>query len=310
MEILREALPYIVHSLLGLAGAVGLLALVSPKMFAVVAETSGLWVATPKAQTFDEVVIDIDQFVFRNSRQFGALVVLVTGYLILFFLGRVDPSSTPPFLLVVVGLSVLLALSGLVELKGEVSKIEAQLADARIDALTGLANRRVFDDELRRRLSERSRRGTGFCVAIIDIDCFKEINDRYGHLTGDLVLTQGVADKIRRCKRTMDLAARYGGDELAIVYPSSNLQEASTAAENLRIAITEGQLPLEDTDLSVTVSIGVAEAMPDDDVCALIGRADKALYSAKQGGRNKAYRNDGDCCEPIGPRRPSQLFAD
>ena len=72
----------------------------------------------------------------------------------------------------------------------------------------------------------------------------------------------------------MDLAARYGGDELAIIYPSSNLQEASTAVENLRKVITDAELQLEDADLSVTVSIGVAEAKSDDDVRSLIGRAD------------------------------------
>lgn len=276
-----------------------MLALVSPKMFAYVAETSGLWIAAPKTPTVVDSSIDIDRFVIKNSRQFGALVVLVVGYLMLFFLGHVDPSWTPPFLLFVLGFSVLLALSGLVELKGEVSKIEAQLADARIDALTGLANRRVLDDELERRLSEKSRQGTGFCIAMLDIDHFKEINDKYGHLTGDTILTQGVAEVIRDNKRTMDLAARYGGDEFAIIYPASKLSEASTAVEHLRTAITSVQLPLEDAEIAVTVSIGVAEAQEGDDVASLMSRADKALYAAKQAGRNQGYQYDGESYEPI-----------
>ena len=299
MEIVQEALPIIVHLFLGLAGLVGLVALTSPKMFAVLAEMSGLWVAAPKAATIDKNVIDIDQFVIKNSRQFGALTVLVSLYLTLLFLGYVEPAWTPPFLLFVLGFSVLLALSGLVELKGEVTKIEAQLADARTDPLTGLANRRVLDDELNRRLSEKSRKGAGFCVAMFDIDHFKEINDRHGHLTGDIILTQGVADVIRKHKRTMDMAARYGGDEFAIIYPATNLSEASTAVENMRAAITGTQLPLEDASVAVTVSIGVAEAQDGDDVASLMKRADQALYAAKKAGRNQGYGHNGEGCEPI-----------
>ena len=103
--------------------------------------------------------IDIDGFIIRNSGQFGVLVLVSVGYLTLFFLGRVDPSWTSPFLILVLGFSVVIALSGLIQLGGEVSKIEAQLADARIDGLTGLSNRRALDEELERRLSEKSRRG-------------------------------------------------------------------------------------------------------------------------------------------------------
>ena len=299
MNILQEALPIINFTFLGLSGIVGLLALVNPKMFAFVAEAGGLWVTAPKTATVLDSPIDIDQFVIRNSRQFGALVLMVVCYLTLFFLGRVDPSWTPAFLLLILGFSVLLVFSGLIELSGEVSKIETHLADARIDALTGLANRRAFDNELERRLSETSRKGVGFCVAMLDIDQFKEINDKYGHLAGDTVLKNGVAEVIRNTTRTMDLAARYGGDEFAIIYPASNLSEASTALEHLRTAIASARLPLEDAAVAVTVSIGVAEVADGDDVTSLIKRADDALYAAKEAGRNQGYRHNGESCEPI-----------
>jgi len=296
VDILQEAWPIIVLSLLGFSGAVGALALISPKMFAFVAETGGLWVAGPKTLTALDAPIDIDKFVLRNSRQFGALVLMVVCYLTLFSLGRIEAAWTPVFLLFIVGVSVCLALSGLMELRGQVSKIETQLAEARIDGLTGLANRRSFDEELERRLAEMSRKGTGFCVAILDIDRFKEINDKYGHLTGDMVLSKSIADVIRSTTRTMDVPARYAGDEFVVIYPSSDLAQAARAAEHLRAAVEEKPLPLEDAKLTVTVSVGVAEAAEGDSVDSLIHRADDALYAAKRNGRNRVYRHDGESC--------------
>ena len=118
MNILQEAWPIIVLTHLGLFAMVGLLALASPKTFAFVAETGGLWVTSPKNAAVFDSPIDIDQFVIRNSRQFGALVLMVVCYLTLVFLGRVDPSWTPAFLLLVLGFSVLLASSGLIQLGG------------------------------------------------------------------------------------------------------------------------------------------------------------------------------------------------
>lgn len=298
LEILREAWPFILMSLLGLSGLVGLVALVSPRMFALVAETGKMSIGSSKAFTaFDAATIDIDQFVIKNSRQFGALVLMSVCYLSLFILGRIDPSWSPVFLLFIVGVSGCLALSGLIELRGQVSKIEHELSEARIDGLTGLANRRAFDEELERRLSEKSHQGTSFCLALLDIDHFKQINDKYGHLTGDTILTKGVAEAIRDTKRTMDLAARYGGDEFAIIFPSCSLDEATAAAERLRATIAQWQLPLEDALLSVTVSIGVAEAAENEDVESFVSRTDKSLYAAKQNGRDCACRHDGNDCQ-------------
>ena len=131
----------------------------------------------------------------------GIIVTVVVVYLALFSFGRVDPSSTPYFLLILVGISVCLALTGLIELGGQVSRIEHQLAEARIDVLTGLANRRALEEELKRRLSRKAHKGIEFCVAILDIDNFKEVNDQYGHLTGDIVLSKGVAEVIRTSNR-------------------------------------------------------------------------------------------------------------
>ena len=297
MEILREAWLIIFPCLLGLCGVVGLIAVFSPRMFAFVAETGGIRITKPKNPLLFEPIVDIDQFVIRHSREFGSIVTLVTVYLTLFFFGRIDPSWTPYFLLFIVGILVCMTLSGLIELGGQLSKIEHQLAEARIDVLTGLANRRAFDEELKRRLLEKSRKGTDFCVSTLDIDHFKEINDKYGHLTGDYVLAKGVAEVIRNSKRTMDLAARYGGDEFVIIHPACNLAEAVTSANRLRSDIAATRLSLEDAELTISVSIGVAEATDEDSVVSLIARADKALYAAKQAGRNRGFQHNGETCQ-------------
>ncbi|MDC0936241.1 GGDEF domain-containing protein [Pirellulales bacterium] len=299
MNVINEICSAMLFSFFGLAGVVGLVALVSPKIFTAAAELGGMWVTNPKSASTYHSPIDIDQFVIRHSRKFGALVVTVVGFLTLLFLGRIDPSWMPVFLLVVSGASVFFVYSGLMELGGEVCKIETQLADARIDPLTQLANRRAFDEELERRFSERSRTRAGFCVAIIDVDKFKEVNDRFGHLAGDTVLAKGVADVLRSTKRTMDLAARYGGDEFAVIYPASNLQEASIAAEHIRAAVASEPLPLEDAEFAITVSIGVAEATEGDDATTIMKRADDALYAAKHKGRNRVGRYNGERSETI-----------
>jgi len=305
VDTLQSILPFIIHACFWFCGIVGTVALISPKSFSVVADVVGLWITPfPQTQSVANAPIDIDKFVMRNSRQFGALVLASVVYLAVFFSGRIDPSWTPPFLILVLSLSVIIALSSLVQLGGEVSKIEARLADARIDGLTGLANRRALDEELERRLSEKSRKGGGFCFAMFDIDHFKEVNDKYGHLTGDTVLAKSVGAVIHNTKRTMDLAARYGGDEFAIIYPASVLREAATAVENLRTAIASAPVCLEDSEVVVAVSIGVTEALDGDSVATLIGRADEALYAAKTAGRNRGFQHDGETCRAITDGEP------
>ena len=254
-------------------------------------------VSQPKNESNFKASVDIDQFIIRHSREFGSIVALVTIYLTLFFFGYVDQVWTPYFLLFIVAVMVCMTLSGLLELGGQVSKIEHHLAEARIDVLTGLPNRRALDEELERRLAELSRTHVSFCVAILDIDHFKQINDTYGHITGDIILSKGVAEVIRNTKRTMDLAARYGGEEFVLIYPTCKLAPAAVSSERLRLAIENNRIPIENTELSIQVSIGVTEASSTDTVTTLIDRADKALYAAKQAGRNQVFQHDGKACQ-------------
>ena len=160
------------------------------------------------------------------------------------------------------------------------------------DELTGLSNRRRFQEAMQTEI-ERSRRfGQPLGLVMLDIDDFKQVNDRYGHIQGDLVLRE-VARVLRDSSREIDDPARYGGEELAVVLPGTDLQGAYNLAERVRTGIEALRLPLLDGDgtLSVTASFGVA-TLPGSgyDMRSLIEAADEALYKAKRTGKNKTVR--------------------
>jgi diguanylate cyclase (GGDEF)-like protein len=155
------------------------------------------------------------------------------------------------------------------------------------DALTGLYNRRGLF-ELGQREVERSRRYKRPLVAIMmDIDRFKYINDYYGHAAGDLVL-QAVAKRCSDNMRRIDILGRLGGDEFAFLLPEADMFTASNVAERVRLTISERPVITEETQINVSVCLGVARATsatPDLEV--LISRADAAMYIAKREGRNR-----------------------
>jgi len=160
---------------------------------------------------------------------------------------------------------------------------------ATIDALTGCLNRRALLERLERELDRVSRYQTEFSVLMIDLDRFKKVNDSRGHLVGDSVLRQ-IGDLLRSEVRSVDLAARYGGEEFVIVLPETDAEGALVFAERLRERVEQTNFAETGDPLSVTVSIGVGCATPDDDVPtsdSLIARADEALYRAKNAGRNR-----------------------
>lgn len=159
------------------------------------------------------------------------------------------------------------------------------------DPLTGLGNRRHLDEEVQLEWRRAGMRAEPLSLLMIDIDYFKQYNDRYGHAAGDKVL-QEVAAAIRRSvTRGADLVARYGGEEFTVLLPSTNLAGAVSVADGIRQAICELAIPHEDSSLGqVTISIGVATVEPAVDrnaeLVALFSAADRALYSAKAAGRN------------------------
>jgi len=174
--------------------------------------------------------------------------------------------------------------------------IEQQLQEiSRRDGLTGLFNRRYFDERLNAEIGRAHRNHTPLCLVMFDIDCFKEYNDEYGHVGGDncLIEVANVVEKLT--SRPGDLIARYGGEEFAIILPNIDLQGAvafanklQTTVQNKRIAHAASRL----TSLKcVTVSVGVTNLTPFTRVSSnqLIETADKALYQAKNEGRNRVH---------------------
>ncbi|MDZ7616665.1 MAG: GGDEF domain-containing protein, partial [Patescibacteria group bacterium] len=132
--------------------------------------------------------------------------------------------------------------------------------------------------------------GTRFSIAMLDIDHFKQVNDRQGHLFGDKVL-QELARLLDECVRETDVVARYGGEEFIIVMPQTELFGACVFAERFRCRVAQG--------MDLTVSVGATVAMEGDTQQSLLARADAALYAAKAAGRNCAWRHDGDKTESI-----------
>jgi diguanylate cyclase (GGDEF)-like protein len=174
----------------------------------------------------------------------------------------------------------------------EVEAANAELARlAREDAVTGVANRRALDLALEEEWRRAQRQGSDLSVILLDLDFFKILNDRQGHQAGDTCLravAQAVADSHRRAG---ELVARYGGEELAVVLPGIARDEAGLAAEALRRRVEDLALPHPASAVSpfVTVSLGVATRRPDgsNSPTDLVAAADKALYLAKQRGRNR-----------------------
>ena len=159
---------------------------------------------------------------------------------------------------------------------------------ARTDPLTGLANRAELEQRLREEFSRLGRDAREFSLAIFDIDSFKQINDRYGHVVGDQVLT-AVAGALRDGCRAYDIKARYGGDEFVVVMPHTRLNMGIAVAEKIRRAIAALTFAADGSPLVVSVSAGVTSTRPREEIApdALIERADGGLYAAKAAGRNQ-----------------------
>jgi diguanylate cyclase len=179
--------------------------------------------------------------------------------------------------------------------KRQADEIGTYMSEARTDSLTGLPNRRAFDEDLTRRVAEHRRYRRPVSVLMVDVDHFKKFNDTYGHLVGDEVLRQ-VAALLRRTMRESDLVARFGGEEMAVVMPGSSTTEACLGASRARRAVETACFQVDGQELHVTVSVGMAGCLIQENVEQLVRRADTALYAAKQAGRNRAYWHDGQRC--------------
>jgi len=171
---------------------------------------------------------------------------------------------------------------------------------AQIDSLTGLSNRRQFEETLRREWNRARRSGDGLALLMIDIDHFKQLNDKFGHQTGDVSLRAVAQALASSATRASDVVARYGGEEFAVVLPSITADGACIIAETMRIAVERLQLISQAPNGQVTVSIGVGFVQPHamDDSSTLIAAADAALYEAKHAGRNRVTQRNLSTGEP------------
>ncbi|WP_299935412.1 PleD family two-component system response regulator [uncultured Nitratireductor sp.] len=168
------------------------------------------------------------------------------------------------------------------------SSVSESFQMAVTDPLTGLHNRRYLDTHLPRLLARAAARGRPLSVMMADIDCFKAINDSWGHQGGDDVLRE-FADRLRQNIRGIDLICRFGGEEFVVVIPDTPLDVAETVAERLRVAIASDPFTVDGgkNAIAVTTSVGVvATAGAHDDPATLLKRVDLALYDAKNAGRN------------------------
>lgn len=172
------------------------------------------------------------------------------------------------------------------QLKNNLEKVREE---AMTDALTGLANRKRFDEAMRKSRRDADLQGDKFCLVLCDIDHFKRFNDTWGHQTGDQLI-RFVAACLSRFSRDGHVVARYGGEEFAIVMPKTSLADAADVAEKIRATVESKRLLRKSTneDLGhITVSMGVSLHRPGESVEEIIERADTNLYKSKQTGRNR-----------------------
>lgn len=166
---------------------------------------------------------------------------------------------------------------------------------AMFDGLTGIHNRRWLDETLHRLVGRHRRDHGALSLSLIDIDHFKGFNDRYGHAAGDHVLTV-VASVLASNLRPTDLVARFGGEEFVIIFPDTDLAQATRAAERVRLAVASEVLAMPDGAPlpPVTISMGVAQLAPGQTVPDFLKAADLAMYRAKQAGRNRVVVGGSD----------------
>jgi diguanylate cyclase (GGDEF)-like protein len=201
------------------------------------------------------------------------------------------------------GIAVWLLLASAARLRRQNRKLVALAAT---DPLTGALNRRFATELCERELLRARRAGRPFSIVLFDLDHFKQINDTYGHMTGDAVL-RGVCDATAALLRRSDVLARWGGEEFIVVAPETDAAGALHAAERLRQGIEalseDPESPL--AGLQVTASFGVATFDGDEDTDSVFERADRALYRAKSEGRNQSRQSEPDDPRPSVPSRRS-----
>lgn len=180
------------------------------------------------------------------------------------------------------------------QLQRQATELDRQMSEARTDALTGLLNRRGFDEEFDRLCNRGGDRADSTYLLLLDVDHFKSVNDTYGHDAGDCVLRE-TARVLAGTVRETDFPARFGGEEFVVILSQSTLDDARRVAEQIRQAVAANSVRTPSADIDVTVSIGVA-GWRQETAESLLKRCDVAMYAAKHAGRNRVYYHDGTQC--------------
>jgi diguanylate cyclase len=174
--------------------------------------------------------------------------------------------------------------------EGRIRELEEKLRTlsdlVREDQLTGSLNRRGLDELYERESARADRRNTQLCVALLDLDDFKKLNDTYGHIAGDNALKH-LVKTVKDTLRSMDVIARFGGEEFLIVLPETSVEAAAATMTRLQRELTRHYFLHENEKLLITFSAGVALRLPNEDQTSLVRRADRAMYQAKQAGKNR-----------------------
>jgi diguanylate cyclase len=182
-------------------------------------------------------------------------------------------------------------------LNAQHAELDRARAESRIDFLTQLPNRRGFEEKAVEMHAGFERHRVEYALAIFDIDHFKAFNDTHGHAAGDAML-RTVAKAAVGIRRSADYLARIGGEEFALLFPHMSLNQCRFAAERYRQAINSTKLWMDNQQLNVAASFGIAVIQPGESFSALLMRADEALYAAKALGRNQVCIHDGLSAEP------------
>lgn len=183
----------------------------------------------------------------------------------------------------------------------QAEELDRTRREATTDALSGVANRKAFDDRLKLLLGYQRRVGTPFALMLADLDHFKWINDTYGHQAGDRVIHQ-LGSLLTTNVRDVDFVSRFGGDEFAVLLANSDLDTAHKIAQRICVETTRinfGAANKEQT--AITLSLGLAAAAPGDTPETIFRRADEALYASKKGGRNQVRCQTAAVVAPVAP---------
>ncbi|MQA42584.1 GGDEF domain-containing protein [Rugamonas aquatica] len=190
---------------------------------------------------------------------------------------------------------MVLARQEVQDAENRIHALEAKLQHlselVREDQLTGSLNRRGLDDVFERETARADRRGTPLCIAILDLDDFKKLNDTYGHIAGDAALKH-LVKIVKDTLRSMDVIARFGGEEFLILMPETSVEAAASTMTRLQRELTKHFFLHDNEKVLITFSAGVALRRPNEEQTELVKRADKAMYTAKQTGKNRVVVAD------------------